>query len=57
MRPTALLNLFEEMRSATDIIAITADPLEDISALRKIGFVMKGGDVVRNDWNSPAASR
>lgn len=33
-----------------DIIAVSADPLQDIRALRTIGFVMKGGTVVRNDW-------
>jgi len=34
-----------------DIIAVTGNPLEDISALRSIGFVMKGGSVVRDDWS------
>jgi imidazolonepropionase-like amidohydrolase len=33
-----------------DIVAMDADPLADIHALRRIGFVMKGGQVVRNDW-------
>ncbi len=33
-----------------DIVAVDADPLADIHALRRIGFVMKGGTVVRNDW-------
>jgi len=32
-----------------DIIAVDSNPLEDISALRSIGFVMKGGRVVRRD--------
>lgn len=32
-----------------DIIAVTADPAADISALRNIVFVMKGGVVYRND--------
>jgi imidazolonepropionase-like amidohydrolase len=35
-----------------DVIAVTADPVQDIRALRTIGFVMKGGAVVRNDWSS-----
>lgn len=38
-----------------DVIAVTADPVEDTSGLRTIGFVMKGGKVVRNDRSSPAA--
>jgi imidazolonepropionase-like amidohydrolase len=32
-----------------DVIAVSADPLKDIRALRTIGMVMKGGTVVRND--------
>jgi imidazolonepropionase-like amidohydrolase len=32
-----------------DIDALDADPLKDIRALRNIGFVMKGGVVVRDD--------
>ncbi len=32
-----------------DIIAVTADPLEDIRALEKVGFVMKGGNVYREE--------
>ena len=34
-----------------DVVAVTADPLKDIHALRTIGLVMKGGTVVRNDWS------
>ncbi len=33
-----------------DVIAVSGDPLQSIHALRTIGFVMKGGVVVRNDW-------
>jgi imidazolonepropionase-like amidohydrolase len=33
-----------------DVIAVSGDPLQSIHALRTIGFVMKGGGVVRNDW-------
>lgn len=32
-----------------DIVAVKANPLESISALRSISFVMKGGQVVRHD--------
>lgn len=32
-----------------DIVAVEADPVKDISALRTLDFVMKGGVVYRND--------
>jgi imidazolonepropionase-like amidohydrolase len=32
-----------------DIIAVTGDPLKDITELERVKFVMKGGDVMRND--------
>jgi imidazolonepropionase-like amidohydrolase len=30
-----------------DIIAVPADPLQDIESLRKVNFVMKNGKIVR----------
>jgi len=32
-----------------DIIAVATDPMSDVTALEHVGFVMKGGVVVRND--------
>jgi imidazolonepropionase-like amidohydrolase len=34
---------------AADIIAVAGDPLADVTALETVSFVMKGGDVIRND--------
>jgi imidazolonepropionase-like amidohydrolase len=52
------LNMDKEVGSfapgmQADIIALEGDPLKDITAVRKVVFVMKGGTVYRND----AASR
>ena len=38
-----------------DIVALDADPIKDIHALRTIGFVMKGGVVVRDDGRGTVA--
>jgi imidazolonepropionase-like amidohydrolase len=32
-----------------DMIAVSGDPLQDISEMQRVKFVMKGGVVVRND--------
>ena len=32
-----------------DLIAVSADPLEDVKALEKVGFVMKGGKVFKDE--------
>jgi imidazolonepropionase-like amidohydrolase len=33
-----------------DLIAVAGDPLEDIGELERVKFVMKGGQVVKNEW-------
>ena len=33
-----------------DIIATDGNPLEDITAVRRVVFVMKGGKVYKNTW-------
>jgi imidazolonepropionase-like amidohydrolase len=33
-----------------DIVAVSGNPLEDISELQRVKFVMKGGAVYRNDF-------
>src|SRR5437588_6620370 len=38
-----------EKEKFADIVAVTGDPLKDITELERIKFVMKGGQVIRND--------
>jgi imidazolonepropionase-like amidohydrolase len=33
-----------------DVIAVDGDPLKDVTILEHVKFVMKGGDVVRNEY-------
>jgi len=41
-----------------DLIAVSGDPLADITEMQRVKFVMKGGEVVRNDLaGGPASSR
>jgi len=38
-----------EKGAYADIIAVSGDPLKDISELERVKFVMKGGQLIRND--------
>jgi imidazolonepropionase-like amidohydrolase len=40
-----------------DLIAVDADPLDDVRALETIGFVMKGGVVIRDELTSQRPDR
>jgi imidazolonepropionase-like amidohydrolase len=42
-----------EQGKFADIVAVCGDPLTDITELERVRFVMKGGQVVRNDLNLP----
>jgi imidazolonepropionase-like amidohydrolase len=33
-----------------DLIAVDGDPLQDVTTLEKVKFVMKGGEVVKNEF-------
>jgi imidazolonepropionase-like amidohydrolase len=35
-----------------DLIAVSGDPLADVYELERVRFVMKGGEVIRNDFSS-----
>ena len=34
-----------------DLIAVSGDPLQDIALLGRVGFVMKGGTVYRDEYS------
>ena len=48
-----LAGLVLEPVELADVIAVEGNPLDDIKLLEHVKFVMKGGTVVRNDWNRP----
>jgi imidazolonepropionase-like amidohydrolase len=37
-----------------DVIAVTGNPLEDVTVMERVKFVMKGGVVVRDELTSGA---
>ncbi|HEX8922242.1 MAG TPA: amidohydrolase family protein, partial [Pyrinomonadaceae bacterium] len=39
-----------EVGKYADIVAVANDPLKDITELERVRFVMKGGEIVRNDF-------
>ena len=43
-----------EAGKLADVIAVAGDPLAEVRALEKVGFVMKGGEVVKNELTGAA---
>jgi imidazolonepropionase-like amidohydrolase len=39
-----------------DLVAVNADPTQDVTVLEHVGFVMKGGKVHRNDLHAVVGS-
>ena len=42
------IGIIEKGRFA-DLVAVSGDPLNDITEMERVKFVMKGGQVIRND--------
>ena len=38
-----------EAGKQADIVAVPGNPLDDITAMQRVNFVMKAGEIVRND--------
>ena len=45
-----------EPKKFADLIAVSGDPLQDLSELEHVKFVMKGGRVVKNEWTLAVGS-
>ena len=41
-----------EASKFADLIAVTGDPLKDITEVERVGFVMKGGTIVKDDLST-----
>lgn len=39
-----------EPGKCADIIAVDGDPLQDVTTLQHVKFVMRGGEVVKNEY-------
>lgn len=46
-----------EVSKFADLIAVTGDPLKDISELERVRFVMKGGAVIRDELTNRVSAR
>jgi hypothetical protein len=39
-----------KLKVAADIVAVDGDPLQDVTTLEHVKFVMKGGEVIKNEY-------
>ena len=44
------------LRISADIIGVSGDPSKDVTELERVKFVMKGGQIFRNDFNGSSAN-